>query len=82
MMLTAGDVHRTICYFHNPWDRALVIVATGKRYSYIRAGFSRREPSGTVTGREPDDERLKMSKHVALLNTLKLGCVDCFLHNY
>lgn len=24
MMLTAGDVDSTICYFHNPWDRVLV----------------------------------------------------------
>jgi hypothetical protein len=82
MMLKDGDVDTTICYFHNPWDRVLVIVATGKMFSYIRAGFSRREPSGIVAGREPDDESLKMSKHVALLNTLKLGCVDCFLHKY
>jgi hypothetical protein len=37
MVLTVGDVDGTISYFQNPWDRVLVILPNGKRYSYIRA---------------------------------------------
>jgi len=38
--------------FHSLWDLVLVIFPGGKRYAYIRAGLSRREVSGIVTGRE------------------------------
>ena len=39
-------------FFHSLWDLVLVIVPGGKRYAYIRAGLSRREATGIVTGRE------------------------------
>jgi len=31
---------------------------------------------------QPDDDRLKKSKHVALLSTWKLSCVDYSVYNY
>jgi hypothetical protein len=40
MVLTVGDVDGTICYFHNLWDRVLVILPNGKRFSYIRASLA------------------------------------------
>ena len=50
MELPVGRLDGTICYFHNLWDRVLVIVPSGKRnFIYIRTRLSRREASGIVT---------------------------------
>jgi len=52
MVPTVGNVGGAICYCYSLWDMVVVIFLGGKRYSYIRAGLSRRDNSDIVTGRE------------------------------
>jgi len=42
MLLKVGGVDGTICYFPSLWDLVLVIVPSGKTYSNIQSGLSRR----------------------------------------
>jgi hypothetical protein len=79
IVLTVGGGDGTICYFHSLWDLVSVNFPGGKTYSYIRAGLSLREGSGTVTGTDLYKFRFKFPTrkvfHVFLFYVLHYVCL-------